>query len=254
MLIHILSDLHLEFGRFTFPATNADVVVLAGDISVGMGHRDTVTQWCHDNPRKIFLMIAGNHEFYQQDMDEELCKLIAWAEQVPNLYFLENNTEVLVTGSNYSQQVRFVGCTLWTDMKNYDTLVMQAVKEGMNDFRLIRRDGVTFTPAMAADKHYMSRRWLEQVLAQEFDGPTVVVTHHAPSYKSTRYGGSLLDCGFASNLDDLILDFAPQLWIHGHMHDSLDYKIGETRIICNPRGYVGHKINYYFDPSLVVEV
>jgi hypothetical protein len=50
--------------------------------------------------------------------------------------------------------------------------------------------------------------------------------------------------GYCSNLEEFILDH-PQirLWTHGHMHDPSDYMIGETRVVCNPRGYVGYERN-----------
>ena len=65
--------------------------------------------------------------------------------------------------------------------------------------------------------------------------------YHAPSFKSKhpRYKDSdPLNFSYYSALDLLIMDH-PQIkvWVHGHTHESHDYKIGETRILCNPRGY-----------------
>ena len=48
--------------------------------------------------------------------------------------------------------------------------------------------------------------------------------------------------GFRSNCDDFI-SYRPQikLWMHGHTHEDFDYVLGETRVVCNPRGYVNHE-------------
>jgi len=37
MKLRILNDLHIEFGDFAPPASDADVVILAKDIGVGIG-------------------------------------------------------------------------------------------------------------------------------------------------------------------------------------------------------------------------
>jgi Icc-related predicted phosphoesterase len=111
-----------------------------------------------------------------------------------------------------------------------------------------------FTPLKALDLHERSREWLRRKLAEPFDGQTVVVTHHAPHPLSVnpRWKGSSLNPAFASDLSELIDLYRPALWVHGHMHDSADYPAGETRVICNPKGY--HNENPRFEPALVVEV
>lgn len=48
--------------------------------------------------------------------------------------------------------------------------------------------------------------------------------------------------------------FGPDLWVHGHMHNSVDYRVGATRVVTNPRGYAGHEINPNFNPQLVIEI
>ena len=84
----------------------------------------------------------------------------------------------------------------------------------------------------------------------------VVITHHAPSKQSieARQRESVLSAAYASNLDEFIETYQPDLWVHGHMHNSSDYKHGKTRVMCNPRGYEGYRPNSLFNPSLVVEV
>lgn len=66
----------------------------------------------------------------------------------------------------------------------------------------------------------------------------------------------MLNACFVSDLEARILRWQPQLWMHGHTHDSFDYRIGATRVIANPRGYArdGVAENKSFDPGLVIEV
>jgi len=105
--------------------------------------------------------------------------------------------------------------------------------------------------------HVASRRFLESALRPDADSTLrahVVVTHHAPAAASIapRFVGKPLNAAFASRLDDLIENGRPSLWVHGHTHSSFDYRLGQTRVLCNPRGYPGE--NPYFQPGLVVEV
>lgn len=115
-----------------------------------------------------------------------------------------------------------------------------------------------FTPAVSQLLFDHSVAWLEEKFREPYDGPTVVITHFAPSRHSIhpRFSDSLLNACFVSDLEDRILRWQPQLWMHGHTHDSFDYRIGATRVIANPRGYArtGVAENESFDPGLVIEL
>lgn len=112
----------------------------------------------------------------------------------------------------------------------------------------------SFTPLHALNEHERSREWLKGGFGKPFDGPTVVVTHHGPHPNSVhwRWKGSALNPAFSSDLTGLFWLGKPALWVHGHTHDSFDYRVGDTRVVCNPKGY--HSENPLFDPALVVEV
>jgi predicted phosphodiesterase len=238
MTLNILSDLHHSLGALDPPDNDADVVVLAGDIA---RPRDAV-EWA-SALRKPVLYVAGNHEFYGSTIDETLAALRAFSEgtQVRVL----DDEALIVDG------VRFLGTTLWTDFalfgKEQRASVMHEARRFMRDFARIRignAPDALFTPEHSTARFARHARWLSQELARPFDGPTVVVTHHAPSPHSVhrRFDGSPLNACFVSDLEPL-LDGRACLWIHGHTHDSFDYTIGGTRVVCNPRGYAKNGVN-----------
>jgi Icc-related predicted phosphoesterase len=199
------------------------------------------------------LYVPGNHEFYRLERTQTLEQMRASAREL-GVHLLDNNG-VVIGG------VRFLGSTLWTDFTLFgEALKIKAMSEGekyLNDFRLIRDQGQVFSPARSSRLHQASREWLSAKLQEKFSGKTVVITHHLPSAHSVaeRYKPSLTSACFASNLDELMGHSV--LWIHGHTHDSMDYVLRGTRVVCNPRGYCrlpGAPENSAFDPAFVVEI
>ena len=247
MKIHILNDLHIEFADFVLPETDADVLILAGDISVGLGGLEWLER---QNFKKPVIYVPGNHEFYRHDFSliNEMNN-----HALPNVHVL-NNSFVKING------VRFLGCTLWTDFGFFGEagkfFAMQNASSSMADFSRIKYKGRTFSPNDAIELHTYSRNWLKCMLEENFDGKTVVVTHHAPSSGSVhpRYANDLLTAAFVSNLEDLMDGNRIALWVHGHMHDAFDYDVYGTRVICNPRGYVPYETETGFIPDLTLEI
>lgn len=260
--LHVLSDLHLEHGEFVPARVDADVTILAGDTYT----RRRCCTW--PDAQAAFghpvLAIAGNHEFYGKAIDTVTLGTRQSAAD-RNVTWLDNQVTV-VAGC------RILGSTLWTDFRFFSGDDMERTRRDasaavgdrqrnrVNDFWDIRvaREGYRrFRPKDAAMLHMASVRWLGQELSTPFDGPTVVVTHHAPSARCVP--AELLDdrriCAYASRLDWLIERHQPDLWIWGHIHGSVpDFRIGRTRMVSNPRGYAPDDINPGFRPGLVVEV
>lgn len=247
MKLHILNDLHIEFEDFAPPVTDADVVILAGDIGVGLDGLRWVEARFPDRP---VIYVPGNHEFYHHDITL-IDELMA---QAPDHIHVLNDNPVVLNG------VRFLGSILWTDFALFGEadkfFAMQQARQGMADFSIIQNHGQRFMPEDAIQLHTASRDWLTAMLAEPFDGKTVVVTHHAPSSRSVhpRYARDLLTPAFASNLENLMDSDHLALWIHGHMHDSFDYEILGTRVVCNPRGYAPEALTPDFRPDWVVEI
>lgn len=253
MRLNILSDLHLGFASMEPPRNDADVVILAGDI----GRPDTAIAWAAGLDKPV-LYVPGNHEFYGDSIDGTLARLRRLC--AGTCVDLLDAAEVFLGG------VRFLGTTLWTDFRLFDAPALDAAARAeavrcMRDFTRIRAGAASdasFQPADAARAFALQSRWLTRALARPFDGPTVVVTHHAPSRRSIhpRYDGALLNACFVSDAEHL-LDAGPvALWVHGHTHDSFDYTLGRTRVVCNPRGYVraGVRENARFDADFIVEI
>ena len=246
MKLHILNDLHIEFEDFAPSATDADVVVLAGDIGVGMdGLRWAETRF----PNRPVIYVPGNHEFYHHDM----ALIDEFKAEAPDNIHLLADDQIVIDGT------RFLGSILWTDFALFGEadkfFAMQAARQRMTDYSIIHNHGRRFTPEDAIRLHTASRDWLTVMLAEPFDGKTVVVTHHAPSSRSVhpRYARDLLTPAFASNLEHLMDGNRAAMWVHGHMHESFDYEVYGTRVICNPRGYAPMALNPDFRSDWVVE-
>lgn len=234
MKIGILSDLHLPaYGMRPHPAQAGDVMILAGDISVGLGG----IAWAETVFTCPIIYVLGNHEYYGQDMD-------ALDSRMPQRVAGTNIT-VLRDATTVIDGVRFIGATLWTDFELFGTPVVSAhfARSGMNDYRVIGKDGGALMPTDTRALHLASRAYLERTLAEPFAGKTVVVTHHAPSLKSVapRFKDDPFTPCFASDLESLVASSGAVLWIHGHVHDSADYTLGNTRVIANPKGYRGEE-------------
>lgn len=268
MKIQIASDLHLErMQRFpgfraVTPADDADLLIIAGDIHHGAGAIAAFADW----PVPV-LYVHGNHEAYDAQYPEVVAQIAQASAAQGNVIHLENRVHV-------AGDVRFLGCCLWTDYGlQQEGLEHLTVPEKMAeaerilfDHRVIGMPGdAVFRAQDALDLHQQSRHWLAQQLAQPFAGATVVITHHGvhPHSIHPRFAGSPLNPGFISDLSPLLAQ--ADLWIHGHVHDSFDYRIGDCRVVTNPRGYALNLRqaqtleqieweNPAFVPALVVEV
>ncbi len=248
MKFHLLSDLHLEFAPFSAPNTDADVVLLAGDIHLGV----KAIAWIKDTfPEIPVIYVPGNHEYYGQAIPRHTLKLKELA-QGSNIHVLDNDSFLL-------GDVVILGCTLWTDFELFGNprVAGYFASVGMNDYRKIRvsPDYRKLQPLDTAGLHYRSRSWLTQQFTRHVGKEILVVTHHAPSALSLPQGyeEDILNAAFASRLDVLVNQSGACLWLHGHMHISRDYYIGDTHIICNPRGY-DVEPNQDFKSDLTIEV
>jgi predicted phosphodiesterase len=275
MKIQLLSDLHLEahpHWRAT-PAAGADLLVLAGDVGsyqtgsqltdtdFGLGQFSAAQGW----PTPV-LFVPGNHEYDSQDFDAAHARLRETCERL-GLLWLERETRVI-------DGVRFVGTTLWTDFDALSPSTAMAANASANalaqqlkardkafraaNYYLKKTQTARHGEAWLADgvraQALVCQQWLREALATPFDGPTVAVTHFAPSLHSAdpRYGNTPGTAGFCNALDDLLPH--AQLWLHGHLHAPSHYTHNGCRVIANPLGYARKNEQTAFLPEILIEI
>ena len=277
MKIQLISDLHMEFS----PAPDirnagADVLIMAGDICVAehlyrnptAGLNDMIQKGYYADEaikyRKFFhqvsqefetvLYVMGNHEHYNGRWSRTADVLNEECARHSNIFLMEKHKHVI-------NDVVFLGATLWSDLNGYDPLTELTVRDMMNDYKVITQDlngqYHKLTPATTAAVHRSTVEWLKTQL--ELDSrKTVVIGHHAPSRQSIhpRFTNQPhMNGAFASSLDWMMLDTDHvAVWVHGHVHDSHDYVIGNTRVLCNPHGYPRERPDGAFNAALIVEV
>ena len=283
MIIHLLSDTHLEFGPLEDPfserAAQADLRLLAGDIGVGsQGLAWALRRF--DTPTAY---VFGNHEHYgnrPMPMAAEQARALCSGTHVSPL---ERNELIVVPGA------RVLGATLWTGFDLFgnpkrDRESMEHAALRMSDYRQVclgyrhghdaagrplpipqaallegeteHSNRVGLTPEETVRIHRETLAWLDAKLSEPFEGKTIVLSHHAPHPKSLTYGepGSLMDGAYASDLSLLMRRHRIDLWAHGHTHIPCDYMVGSTRVVSNPRGYCPDALVEGFDHNFTVEI
>ncbi|MDT8405803.1 MAG: metallophosphoesterase [Methylococcales bacterium] len=242
MKINYFSDLHLEFGPQAMPANDAELVIAAGDI--GLHHQGC--EWLKSLGKPV-IYVAGNHEFYDREHQQALVEL----QQVcadSSVNFLEQAVWVY-------RDIRFIGCTLWADIYSNGPETAEKLNHRLNDFKKISYQNQAFNMEQFRDLNHCATAWLREVLTASFPGKTVVITHHAPSEwswdKSPRMTKKFAYC---TDLKALMHEYDIDAWFHGHIHSVVDYRIADTRILCNPRGYYPNKLVEQFDINKCIEL
>jgi predicted phosphohydrolase len=261
MKIQLKSDMHHEFSRRhsqgiqeAFRADmavynpryinpEAEVLVLAGDIINAVDIQIAeLKEWVTSLPIPV-VYVTGNHEYYGSNIDKAN-KKIEEAFKDTNVHFLNNDWVII-------DNVVFVGGTLWTKLTDPWA---QMVHKDWSDFFRIEK----FTISQWQILNDKCTKSIENVLKldQFKDLKKVVVTHHTPSYKScpSNFVGDHYNPFFHNSLEELMLDYSPNLWVHGHTHDSFNYEIGGTRVVCNPYGYFPKMVNHDYKRGLILEI
>ena len=274
MKIAYCSDVHLEFSPLELKnSQDADVLILAGDICLAnkiASYSDDILDLIHSQNGRIhtffkncskefkhIIYVLGNHEHYQYEIKQSKKTLEKHLGYIKNLHILERETFVL-------DDVTFLGATLWTDMNFYDTNTVERVSYAMNDFRIIYNSDIGYeenstvnslatnwdipakwTPLDAIVEFDKTVQWINRVREELDIKKLVMVTHHAPSFKSIHpnfIDQKLINGAYCSNLEQFIINRPDiNVWISGHIHHPQDYIIGQTKILANPRGYDGRE-------------
>ena len=271
MKISYVSDIHLEFLKWPdfSKEVGGDVLLLVGDITTAAmfrPHRTDADVRKHSQYLKKFktdlidkydavYMVMGNHEHYNsifKNTKQDLLDGFA-RHDLSKIHILDNDSVKI-------DDWTLIGATLWTDFNRGDSFTMFAVEKGMNDYRQIGKEDVS-------DMTYFNRTSNRKIDAQfileqhqtslsyiyehaKNNDKVIVMTHHAPTHKSLNieHSGSTLDYAYSSDLSDIILDTSSiKYWLHGHTHMSVDYQVGQCRVLSNQRGYYFEKSYKLFD-------
>lgn len=246
LTLSVHSDLHLEFDdeaghEFDLDLSGVDVLILAGDIHIGRQAGKYISKWAARVPHVLYVL--GNHEYYMNDFDELLPSIRKLEEDIPNLRVLENDY-AMIGG------VRFLGCSMWTDMQRENMRCMSIAENRMNDYELITRGSNKLRARDTVARHMVSKAWLTEHLNRAtFSGKTVVITHHLPTpfVVAEEFKTDRLSAAYAStDLDPLIQK--ADIWIFGHQHTTTLRTVdrtdqGKTILLSNPRGYYPDKVN-----------
>lgn len=265
----IISDMHVnnsELSRHELEIPDADICICAGDIS-GIVEMSVQFLLRNVSPLMPVVMALGNHEFYGATIRAGLTTAKRMTKGT-NVSVLENETF-------FFGNTRIIGATLWTDFEIEHGIAdelplterkahaINICKRYMMDFHAIFRSDwpETGMPGLLTakeliERHMESRTFITSELADQFDGRTVVLSHHAPLARSLhpRFKGHPSNAAFASDLSSIIADGKPDFWIHGHVHHFLDYLERDTRVLCNPRGYERERAHTGFVSGLVIDI
>lgn len=265
MKIQFMSDLHLEFGPI-YPKKKGDILLLAGDIMVAdflrkertdkhaRKHRAVAEKFFHEHLAqwdKVYY-IPGNHEHYHGEIFD--------TDGLITEFLNGTNVEYAETGAcSLGNGVGLLMGTLWTDLKNSDWFVNQKVRDAMADYGVIQDGGIRIRPDLIHKLNRGTRKVFRMFLDEHNFKQWIVMTHHGPLFPpqevwGENMGGNDIDYAYFNLGMDWLMDYPITHIIHGHTHDTYDWKAGDIRILTNPRGYVGHELNPNFDEEKVIEL
>lgn len=267
MKIRVISDLHIDVNRHIPIEYDDDIfTVVCGDVS---GYAEDTIEWVKNNVRRG-VFVEGNHIAYsgKYTIPESHAQLEYCFPLGEDVSYLNNSYKVV-------DEIVFVGGTLWTNFRlgfpidinipekgieeaaKYAQKNMAIAKVGMNDYRLNRLTDGLLQPENTFFWFYETMETIANVCEKFSNKKIVVVTHHAPSARSLdeRYVNSIPNPCYASDMDAFIEQNQNiALWCHGHIHEATRYQIGNTEVVCNPRGYVSYGESCGFDKDLIVEI
>ncbi|UYM17963.1 metallophosphoesterase [Endozoicomonas euniceicola] len=265
--ISLHSDLHNEMQDHSLidepkviSSDKADIFVLAGDIHNGIESIQYAKSVAKKHNKPV-IFIAGNHEYYGHDLIETEKILRKESSSEENVYFLEKDSIVL-------NNIRFLGCTLWSNFELYEQVIpgskafCMAWSEGrINDFSKITMNNRAISSGDMENLNQDCMQWLQKEFLMPHSGPTVVITHFAPvpdcvdeKWKKEPPEFNELSPYFVNNLTEFITTWQPDFWFYGHTHSNICLKIGKTQIISNQKGYPSEEDSTGYRPDMLIKV
>lgn len=231
-----MSDLHVEFDRDSGDAfidsldpSLCDVLVLAGDITTSVYAKRAIGRFCQRYVDKTVLWVHGNHEYYRTTRGAMNSITAELLREHSNLRVLDKDVIEL-------EGQRLLGATLWYPDPGCDN---------WSDFRYIKNFSAWFQ--QEADN-------CRDFFVKNLKKDDIVITHMLPSEHCVAepWKGNKVNRYFVHDLTSLIVERKPTLWMFGHTHTHVDVLVGETRCVCNPRGYPHEAKQAKFDPTMLL--
>lgn len=259
-----LTDLHLDCGKLKIKKyPECDYVLITGDLASKLGGWGFIQELLSKN--YIVIFILGNHEYHSENRKD-----VKTYKEIEELWKKKSeefeNFHVLINDTIEFEGIRFIGSTLWTNLNNLEQEAIEYFSEIRDSAKIYktfygigysRRGGRNISVTDFYDFHTKSVEFIEKELQKEFEGLTVLGTHHAPLIESldTRYKGSKLNNYYASDLSYLFDKYKIDAAFHGHVHQSKHYFYKDTLVTCNPRGYKKYnELNEDFDEGKIIEL
>lgn len=254
MKIVYCSDLHLDNYKYGIGydlvknTTGADVLLVIGDIAeYALNHHSMFYDYVSHEYKHV-IIVEGNHEFYFSDYKKIIDNKIYPCKH-DNVHILRNNSIII-------EDVLFYGGTLWSNLSNLSELDKFVIKQMISDFSVIKYDGSGFCPEYMLPYYneFVDNLYNEVIYGNVDINKKIVLSHFAPSRKSiaTRFLSSNLSPYFCNDMDNLVIDSKANFWLHGHTHDSFDYMLGNTNVLCNPRGYPNENKSIYTPKEIII--
>lgn len=280
MKFYFVSDIYAEGASeknpiVRKPTKDIDAIIVAGNVRSGEDLGIFLLQMFEDFPETPVIYVAGDHEHFQSNIP--ICELVEKFKNESSIirssigkdfFYLENSS---VTMSINDEMIKFIGSTLWSGFgrKKCDAEIIATARDsldifdacmGMGDKRYppsITTDFASPRPLVPEDIitfNTLSHQYLEAELKAEFDGRVVVVTHYPPLLRSLN----------KEDLDDNVKQFHYSdceylfnnhidLWVHGHVGQTLEYKVKNTVVASNPHGNPKN-INLDYIQDRVIEI
>lgn len=267
MKFQVMSDLHGKTSFVQAPDDKETYLILGGDIEE-VKHIVRLTEFIEKvcSMFKGVFYLPGNHEYYDSNIHKVNSVLKELNDKFENLHVLLNTDYLL---EEDGKKVLVLGGTLWSSFKNRNPIIMSTAKSKMNDYKYIRHGPLfeswkrKLEPHDTANFHENTVKYLKETItkyrSEHEDLKVLMCVHHAPCTLSIhpKFANHESNDAYCTDLSEFIFDYKPDIITHGHMHNSFDYVFGESRIICNPRGYedYGHAPeNPEFNEKFIFEI
>jgi len=248
--ILLASDFHIKHSihemKEIVSDVNRDIAIFLGDLSKTYDTTRFEEFIRHHLQFSDIIFVLGNHEYFSDNFHEAPNKVRRLFDVINkttphNAYVLENDTFIM-------NDIRFIGTTLWSNLDLTNTDVSDS---------MVRRCGkYGVKPEDILEIHNRSSEYIRDTLAQPVDYKTIVLSHHAPSVKSiaSKFANSPTNSMYASSMDDMIVKYQPEYWLHAHIHESVDYFIDKTHILSNTYGYSKIEHNTGYNSKFIIKV